>query len=197
MGMSAEEAKNIVGQLQQAHRLAVGFYQRILPTLDVIAGELGCVFSSWSPIYTDRPCRSASQPSKYWAWDYLPLFASEYIYWNVRGKKQTGPEDFSLKFELYIEDSIEESVEEGQPNPIEMPTGAGVLKAYLWRPKTNVSRSFEELWVEEGDEDTPKGRWGDISEHWEGIAFEWPLADVIRDIHPIIAELQKHGCRES
>ena len=66
--MNREDATKLVFQLQQAHRLSVAFYRRILPVFDTIAGELGCEFREWGPLHTYWPGRSSSQPSKSWAW---------------------------------------------------------------------------------------------------------------------------------
>lgn len=37
--LNSNQAINLVTQLQQAHRLAAGFYRRILPLFDLIANQ--------------------------------------------------------------------------------------------------------------------------------------------------------------
>lgn len=189
--MSKESAENIVNQLQQAHRISVAFYQRILPTFDMIASQVGCnSFLNWAPIITSRIGRSTSQPSKSWAWDYVPLYASSHSYRYARREKSTGPEDFGIMFDLYIEDSF--SDDKGQPDPIKLPSGKAILQVGLYRPKKEVKKPFDVLWKEEADEDLEIGKWTDASENWRGILFEWPLADIIIDHQCVIKELQQH-----
>lgn len=58
-----KQITDLVTQLQQAHRLATGFYQRILPLFDEIAEEaLYTEFWYWNPTETSRPCGQFSPP---------------------------------------------------------------------------------------------------------------------------------------
>lgn len=191
MEMSKEDAEIIVGQLQQAHRISVAFYRRILPTLDMIANQLECSFLNWKPLITSLPSRR-TQPSKSWAWDYVPLYASTHTYKHVRGELKTGPDDFAIVFDLYIEDSFadEKFLANGQPDAIEMPIGQAVLKVYLYRPVAVVNESFDNLWLEETEVYPALDNWSIVSKNWKGIAFEWPLTDVISNSQSVIKAIQ-------
>ena len=182
MAMSREDAENIVSQLQQAHRVSVAFYKRILPTFDKIANELDCKFLWWEPIYTSMPRNGKrNQPSQTWAWDYIPLFASSHSYRNrnAKSEKRSVPEDYSLTFDLIIDDSFsDEVVDKGEPNPIDLPIGKGVVKVFLYRPRRQVNKPFEELWSEEA-ESKKIGHWEKVSENWNGYASTFSLVEVI------------------
>lgn len=193
MEISQEDAKNVIEQLQQAHRISVAFYRRILPTLDVIADQFGCSFYYWEPLFTNRPGRGKSQPSEYWAWDFVPLYASSHTYRYINSEKRTVPEDLGIIFNLCIDNSFsDEACRKGQPDPISLPIGEAVLKAYLYRPKRAVNKSFDVLWEEEEEVRPEIGKWSSINEYWNGIAFEWPLAEVIHNNQLVINTLQKH-----
>ena len=194
MELTKNESENIVLQLQQAHRISVSFYRRILPTLDYIAEQLGCVFSSWDPIITDRICRSKTQPSKAWAWDFVPLYASSHTYLRVNSENITCTDDFGIIFELHIEDSFSEVVlsDNEQPDAISMPTGKGMLIAMIYRPKMEIPESFYDLWEEEEIDPPSIGSWSSICESWNGIKFEWTLSDVIQNSQ-VITQVLKDG----
>lgn len=181
MAMSREDAENIVGQLQQAHRVSVAFYQRILPTFDKIANDLGCSFLGWEPIYTSMPRKGKNnQPSQSWAWDYIPLFASSHSYRSVKSEKRSVPEDFGVVFYLLVDDGFsEEVVDKGEPNPIDLPIGKGVVQVGIYRPRSQINKPFEELWNEEAEADEGIGQWAKMSENWNGYLYTLPLADVI------------------
>ncbi|MBO1390897.1 hypothetical protein [Vibrio cholerae] len=145
-----EQTTQLVTQLQQAHRIAVGFYQRILPLFDQIANQaLEAEFWYWEPSETSRPCQARTRPSCSWAWDYLPLFASNHVYRNWDGNTaQLG--DQTLVFRLYIDnafrqDSSLRSKSKGQPNPLQM-DGDAVVEVSLFRCLQDSHQRFDELW---------------------------------------------------
>jgi len=193
--MTKEDSEKIVSQLQQAHRISVAFYHRILPTLDNFAEQLGCRFWTWEPMYTNRPGRSSSQPSKAWAWDFVPLFASTFTYYRTSGEKRTGPEEIAVQFELLIDDSFipENRKLKGEPSAVEMPFGKAILKAYMYRPKAAFDSSFEDLWDEDGEREVVFGVWTDVSEHWECKAIELALSEVIQDSKSTARYLQEQS----
>lgn len=194
--MNKEDAEMIVAQLQQAHRISVGFYRRILPSLDAVANHLGFDFWFWGPIHTDLPCRRTTQPSEKWAWDFVPLFASEHVYRRVSNKKKTGPNDIGIQFWLYVEDSFmsKNGGAMGQPDPIVMPAGKAVLQAFIYRPKGEYRKPFGDLWDvgEEVDLEIGGKNWQGVNEYFEGVAFQWPLAELISNNQPIVETIKKY-----
>jgi hypothetical protein len=145
-----EQTTQLVTQLQQAHRLAAGFYQRILPLFDQIASHaLDAEFWFWEPSENSRPCRSGTRPSSSWAWDYLPLFASDHGYrnWDSETAKKG---DTSLVFRLYIDhefrhDSSSRSGVKGQPDPLQL-DGQAVVEVSLFSCLQDSDKHFGELW---------------------------------------------------
>jgi hypothetical protein len=194
LAINKQEAECIITQLQNAHRISVAFYRRILPLLDTIAIQLGCTFYSWAPTYTNRPGRSSSQPSQAWAWDYVPLYASTHTYKHVADETRTGLNDFAISFYLDIEDSFGKTTHTNkrQLDAVTLPGGQGVLGVELYRLKKAENASFAELWEEQGEDLAVDEPWKGVGNHWEGKAFQWPLALVICDTGPLVAELEKH-----
>ena len=194
--MNKEDAQMIVAQLQQAHRVSVGFYHRILPTLDTVSSQLGLDFWYWEPLDTHVGCKSKTLPSTKSAWDFVPLFASGHVYCRVGRDTKTTPDDVGVMFWLCIEDSFlpENRLTRAHPDPIEMPQGKAVLRAYVYRPKEEYRKPFAVLWEEDADDDLEPGvfDWLSVSEHFEGVAIEWPLADVINDSQSMVEILKKY-----
>jgi len=80
MFMNHDQAELLVTQVQHAHRLLAGFYQRILPAIDNLAGHYNATFWYWEPSEFSRPCGASIRPSSKWAWDFLPLVATRLVY---------------------------------------------------------------------------------------------------------------------
>ncbi|MDH0345087.1 hypothetical protein [Aeromonas dhakensis] len=150
MPHSLEQTTQLVTQLQQAHRLAAGFYQRILPLFDQIASQaLDAEFWYWEPSENSRPCRSGTRPSSSWAWDYLPLFASNHAYrdWDGDTAKQG---DKTLVFRLYLDHdfrhtSARRAGVKGQPDPLQL-DGQAIVEVSLFRCLEDSDKHFDELW---------------------------------------------------
>jgi hypothetical protein len=179
--------EQLVEQLGQAHRLVAGFYQRILPLFDQIAQDsVDANFWFWNPSENDRPCSSAKRPSSYWAWDYIPLFASTHAYrtWDTDQAKR---DDMTLVFRLYIDNAFKKESPQrmgrkGEPDPLQMESGKAVVEVKLYRCTQNSELHFDKLW-----HGIP---WPQPSEHWtaatqrEGIelcARDVPLAELLAD----------------
>ncbi|MFP3705189.1 hypothetical protein SB783_14350 [Paraburkholderia sp. SIMBA_009] len=196
MGLSIEDAEKMVEQLQFAHRISVAFYKRILPTLDNIASELDCQFRYWEPMHTSMPGRGTTQPSTKWAWDYAPLFAFNQVYWRTDGV-EAQPSDVGLSLCTYIDDGFapenrKKNGAVGQPDPVTLPIGSGVLQAYVFRPTKASTRPFSVLWNEIGDPSGDSGQFEAVGEHMKATWFEWPLAEVLVDTKPIVETLKMY-----
>ncbi|MGR6749002.1 hypothetical protein [Aeromonas veronii] len=145
-----EQATQLVTQLQQAHRLAAGFYQRILPLFDQIASQaLDAEFWYWEPSENSRPCRSGTRPSSSWAWDYLPLFASNHAYRDRNGDTALKG-DKTLVFRLYLDHDFRRTSSlragvKGQPDPLQL-NGQATVEVTLFRCLENSDKHFDELW---------------------------------------------------
>jgi len=194
MDITIQDAETLVSQLQQSHRIAVAFYRRFLPLLDDAAAQLGCQFKYWGPELTDMPCKSGTRPSSKWAWDFLPLFASNHIYWRTAGGNAV-PEDAGIYFILYIDDAfIQENRQKfkikGQPDAVAMPIGRATLQAFLYRPTKKSIKSFQELWYQtEVDPEPGNVEMQELDENMRGIVFEWQLSEVIANQQLIVDTL--------
>lgn len=173
------KTEQLVEQLGQAHRLVAGFYQRILPLFDQIAQEsIDASFWYWNPSENARPCSSAKRPSSYWAWDYIPLFASTHGYRTWEGNKALSG-DMTLAFRLYIDDAIKKDSPQrgggkGEPDPIGMKLGNAVVEVYLFRCTKDSEHSFDVLW-----DDIP---WPEPTEQWTASIQHPEVAFCVRHI---------------
>ena len=77
--MTPQQADQAIQQVQNAHRLVVAYYQRMLQTLEAIAHQQNCSFHWWGSQYFAQPCRGSTDPLSKWSWDFVPLLAPRII----------------------------------------------------------------------------------------------------------------------
>lgn len=185
MHLTTEQAEKLVTDVQVAHRLAVGFYERLLPSLDKGAENLGFEFWYWEPMHTARPCRSNTRPSKNWLWDMVPLFAATHVYRRVSGKRMKAG-DMGLSFNVYIDHNFKperrkELGVKGKPDPILMAPGEAIIEVDLYRVVRKSAQDFEEAW---GDSEHPTfGRldWHSVHDNMEARMFQVPISEFVSD----------------
>lgn len=194
--ISNEKSKELVKQIQCAHRIAVAFSRRILPVFDAIAEAFNCDFAYWEPIETQRPCRGTSQPSQYWAWDFVPLFASTHQYSREKGGKAS-PDDLAFEFNLYMDENFKKKkrkelgLSNRQPGAINLDPGRAIVEIFISRPKEAGKQSFDKLWNK--CENAPIGTdtFIEVGHGIEGAAFEVLLEEVIADHQVVIDKISK------
>ena len=195
-----ENAELIVDQIQNAHRILVAFYQRILPVFDTTANNFGCTtFIHWGPLNTDRVCTKKTRPSSKWAWDFIPLFNSVHIYWKTSGDKSS-TSDLGLSLILFTDenfskDNLKKLNIKGMPDPVTLPFGEAYIGVYAFKPVKSSKESFETLWDASGDvsdENLNTGEWQDVGGGLKGMGFNFPLADIFMDSNTIIKKLEKY-----
>jgi hypothetical protein len=194
--MEIKDAEQFVEQLQHAHRLSVAFYRRFLPTLDKIASQVGCRFGWWAPTVTDKPCQSTTRPSSKWAWDFVPLFASSYLYYREEGNTAT-PEDVGLLFRLFIDNAFSDEERErngvkGQPDAVNLPIGNAILQVVVFRPTKKSNRSLDKLWKKIDYALLEPGTMREIGEEINVILHEWPLADFLHNSQQVVEKLKQY-----
>ncbi len=193
MDLNLTQAEQLVSQVQTAHRLAVGFYQRILPQLETVAGALDMQFWYWKPAYTSRPCSSATSPNKSWKWDLLPLFASQHAYWRIAGE-QAQEGDTALVFNLCIDQDFKPERRKllgikGQPDPLAM-KGVATAEIFLIRCFADSEQPFHRLWEEiTWPEDAGEG-WQIASPTMNVCRLTYSLAQFIAEPQSIIGKLK-------
>lgn len=194
MNSTPEEITHLVQQVQIAHRLCVGFYQRLLPTIEEVATALGCSFCLWSPQETSRPAGQYTAPQSKWAWDFVPMFATQYVYERVASDAaQQG--DMNLTFIVYLDNNFKKDQRKklgvkGQPDPITLPQGEAVVEVYMYRCTEDSKASFDSLWDAAKWPDAEKTDWQIVGEKIEAITLRWPLAAFIAHKEQVVSKLK-------
>lgn len=195
MNPSKEQAVELVENVRIAHRLSVGFYQRMMPTFDAAAEALDCEFWYWEPVFTARPAASGTRPTRKWLWDMMPLFASRHVYRKVAGGPlQKG--DVALSFCLYLDDGFKPEKRKaagakGDPDPVLLPAGASVLELELYRASADGGGTFDAVWDKAGAPDTKQAAWHAVHENLQGCWLSMPLADVVHDPDGLVTAIRQ------
>jgi len=191
MELTLPEATTLVSQLQTAHRLSVGFYQRLLPLLNDITTALDLDFWSWQPIHTNRPSQGGKSPAEKWAWDLLPMFASRHDFRNQQGEHaSTG--DMAAVFKIYLDDNFKPEKRKalgirGEPDPLTMPIGKALLELDLFWCKEETSTSFSSLWEDADWPSDENTHWEDVGEHICARRLTFELSELIANPNSIIS----------
>jgi hypothetical protein len=189
----------LVAQAQIAHRLVVGFYQRLLPTIQQVADALELTFWEWEPYVTSRPCRKGQNPAGRWAWDMAPLMASNHYYWRTNGETaELGDAVLNLyvSFDSHFsnDDWEQWGIADGEePDATQLPMGSAIVEIYLSRCDKRSDDSLEKLWNQSGemeDEENNIGCWQAISPHLNAVYLKKSLADFIASPQDTIAQLR-------
>jgi hypothetical protein len=181
--MTSDEASVLVEQIRVAHRLSAGFYQRLLPVLADIANDQGLEFWYWRPAYTSRPCRSSTPPNNNWAWDMLPMFASQHVYRRVRGGS-AAQGDLALMFEVCLDDTFRPEARKlhgvkGEPDPLTLPEGRALVEASVFRCLGEDTRTFDKIWNETGSPEPTIQGWQKLHDKLEASVLTYHLANFI------------------
>jgi hypothetical protein len=194
MQASSQDFTQLIQQTQSAHRLCVGFYQRLLPIMKEIAQSLKCEFWDWSTLETDLPSKPHKQPADKWAWDMLPMFASQHAYLRTAGKVASVG-DFSILFDVYFDENIKAAKRKqlgikGEPNPVTLQVGEAVVEISLYRCICENGKSFEAGWENCDEPDPATLGWQMVSENMSAVVLRKTLASLISDPKKITEELQ-------
>lgn len=191
--IDSDDATKLIKQVQLSHRMAVGFFQRIIPLIDEIAEKLELDFSWHGPV-TTAPPKKDKQPSKYWAWDYFPLYNSAHHYEKLHNADgTTNQQDAYVNLTLLLDENftsnkLDELEIEGEPDPVTLPAGRALLRASVYRPTGNFPEKFYDL-INENDEDGFSIGKANLSDEVYRIGFEWPLEVIISSPADIIVQL--------
>lgn len=195
MNPSKEQAVELVENVRIAHRLSVGFYQRMMPLLDTTAEVLDCEFWYWKPVFTARPGASGTQPTRKWLWDMMPLFASRHVYRKVAGGPlQRG--DIAVSFGLYLDDGFKPEKRQtagvkGDPDPVLLPAGAAVLELELYRASDDGGDTFDAVWDKAASPDKKKTAWHQVHESLQGRWLSMPLPDVVHNPDGLVGVIRQ------
>lgn len=194
MEMNEAQAQELVTQVQTAHRLAVGFYQRLLPLLTRIARELDMQFWYWEPAHTNRPCASTTSPNTKWKWDLVPLFASRHVFWRIAGE-QAQQGDVAIVFNLYLDEDFKPSRRKslgikGQPDPLTL-HGPATAIVHLYRCTTDNGQPFHKLWNEVDFPNEGVEGWHEVGPTMTACRLPYTLAQFIAEPDNVIANIRE------
>lgn len=194
MNTVSEEITHLVNQVQIAHRLCVGFYQRLLPCVQQVASALECSFCSWNPLETDRPTRQYTPPQNKWAWDMVPMYATEHLYERVAGE-HAREGDLNLSFHIYLDQNFKSDQRKqlgikGQPDPLTLPQGEANVEICMYRCTADSKTSFDSLWEAAKEPDAETAGWQMVGEKMQATSRRYPLARFIAQTDQVIAELE-------
>lgn len=199
MEIARPDAIELLKQVQTAHRLSVGFYQRILPVLNRIAEEFSLDFWSWTPLHTDRPAQSGKSPSTKWAWDLMPMFASRHDFGCELGEHANAG-DIAIVFKIYIDDNFKPEKRKelgikGEPDAVTLPVGQPIVELDLFCCESRTQKSFETLCDEAGWPSDNNQEWEPVGGNMNARRLTFHLADLVAMPETIIAaartELEK------
>lgn len=183
MELTTEQAHKLVADVQVAHRLLVGFYERFLPSLDRGAEKLGLDFWYWDPMHTARPCRGNTRPTKNWLWDMVPLFAATHVYRKVSGKRlKVG--DMVVSFNVYTDHNFKperrkEMGVKGKPDPILLTQGEAVIEVDLYRVIKKSTQDFEDAWNDAEHPTFGRTDWHLVHEAMEATMFLVAISEFV------------------
>lgn len=173
MGMTPEQAVSLVNQVQNSHRLLAGFYRRLLPALDEVANTFGAGFWYWDPIDFDRTCRSGTKPSTKWAWDYLPLLNTQFVYARTDEEEQA-----VVEFKLHTDPAVLKPNRRGaaQPDPLGLSPATPVIRIYVyWLKDPTVVVDIKLQWHAT---EYPEGDMLSVSDLGYGLEGTWWEVDL-------------------
>lgn len=195
MHMNHDQAELLVTQVQKAHRLLAGFYQRILPAIDNLAGQYNTTFWYWEPSEFSKPCGTSTRPSSKWAWDFLPLVATTLVYVkNEEGGMRT--DDLVMEFHLRCDPSVlreqrDLRQEKGQPDPTSLPPISPSLKVYLYRPLTALDTDLKQAWEEAAPPSGEPRAFRSVGKNLQGAWLEIPLAEFVSSPQGLSNEISR------
>jgi hypothetical protein len=96
--LTPETQDDLLIQIRTAHRLLAAYYQRLLPSIEKIANQVGSDFYFWEPYKFARPAMRTSNPFSKWAWDMLPAMSAIYVFKNVKNESSIAIDDFLISF---------------------------------------------------------------------------------------------------
>ncbi len=194
MGRQEDDVDKLVSDVQVAHRLVVGFYQRLLPALDELAGSVQCDFWYWEPMWTARPPAAATRPTKKWLWDMVPLFASTHGYKRAGGgAMQLG--DLALIFDIEIDESFSPDGRKtagmrGNPDAILLPIGHATFNLSAYRAVGGSEHTFETVWNDAREPEETGWQRVHGTEPMEGQRWSMGLAEFVRDSSVLAKQVQ-------
>ncbi|WP_282363862.1 hypothetical protein [Pseudomonas sp. PS01297] len=191
MDISHEESLMLVTQVQKAHRLAAGFYQRMLPAFESLAQSLDTSFWYWQSNLFSRPAGRYTYPGKQWSWDLLPMSAPLFVF-----LRQDGPHmqisDLVLEFQLQLDPALTQASKKGQPDPVVMVNSEPLLLVYLYWPTEEAKEDLKTEWEAAIYPVGTAGQMEVVSPKLKAVRLEFPLSEFVQNAGAIETTIRSH-----
>jgi len=187
--ISKKDASKLIAQQQIAHKLLAGFYENILACFTRLADECGgYTFFRWGPFLTERTCQRLVNPFIRSIWEFLPLYASDFVYKLSDEPEEAQPGNCVLTFRLHCDEGFKSH----NDPPVKLESQSGSIKVYIDRcvkPDTmSVSKRYDTYYWPDQFND---GMWHDTESLYMKTYYKrYLLEDFIREQDSI----QKHLC---
>lgn len=190
MTVTQSEALQLVTQVQKAHRLAAGFYQRILPTIEDIAYSLDANFWYWQSSIFSRPSGRNNYPGRSWSWDLLPMSSPVFVFLRQDGPDME-PSDLAIEFQLHLDPALTTASKKGQPDPLTLGESEPTLEVYLYWPNQKAQGELKTEWEHISYPTCPVGE-VEVTGNISAVKLQFPLVSLVRDVGAIEAALRSY-----
>ena len=194
MEITTEQASELANQVRQAHRLCVGFYQRLLPSLDNFGSAFQCKFKSWDPLHFNRPCIPSTNPSQKYAWDFVPMVGAKFVYANGEGES-TEIGELILEIDVLLDGALDRDYRKnnnikGQPDSTSIPDAGSYLRVYLYRAPQDLRKAMHELWKSCDLPEIGLNHFTSVGSGLEAIGIKFDLSDFLVSEDELILNLK-------
>ncbi|MEY9770199.1 hypothetical protein [Sinorhizobium fredii] len=171
IGMALDERalSAALADVRRAYRLIWDFQRRCLDTMKFVAQQFPeREFYQWASNGSNQPPPNRSDPTRTWAWDFLPLYNCSFLYTGP-GQDRWHPKigDWLLEVRLLADTEWDVRDERIEPDPAEFgPVGESdtTLSIFVWKCTSEVPDNLNwlrHIWgqaswpadVEDGDEE--------------------------------------------
>ncbi|CAM3187655.1 hypothetical protein [Vibrio rarus] len=139
----------ILLQMRTAHRILVGYYQRLLPCIEKIARELDADFYYWGPKDNTFP-RSNTNPFQRWQWDLLPAMNGRYLFKNIDDTSKTKSGDYVVEFLVINDDGYLSEHRNVEPDALSLNISVekanSILRVGIYTALEDSGNNFYSLW---------------------------------------------------
>lgn len=180
MALDKNAAVTLANQIQSAHRFAVGFYQRLLPTITQSAESFGFRFYYWDSVLFNRPASYKVNPDRKWAWDLVPMNSPYFMFIKQEKKGELTINDQMLTVYFCSDPGLYEDTFDEEPDPLELDESTPTIELVLTRAhKSDSSICFTEAYENDAGEVEEEGKVVKFTEFLEGSIHTLDLSDFL------------------
>ncbi len=183
--MNSNNTDDLFVQVRTAHRLLAAYYQRLLPTIERIAIDVGTEFYFWTPHRFSSAGQSNSNPFKKWQWDLLPAVVTRYVFKHVNDLAKTTKGDYIVEFLVINDSGVNDEKGNTQPNGLEIQVGVedakSVLQVGIYRVVNSSDKDFYKQWNALKYPNYNNSENCVLDEHFATIGFEVPISELMTE----------------